>query len=251
MYGLHPSAFALAHGCIRLLPFFLTGVGSSSGRNRVQPNATVCIQLREITILEFPSVFRRKSSLPCQARGSRAWSSEMSTTQQDVIHYLSEPGSPLGIQVGWDDHILAQPQRIAEQLSIEALAYRICTDAVLAQRTAELRDALAEGGRKGRYRDLKEQMPAVVPAVAAPPGTATKGISARYHNGLYGFDIDEGREHMDKPAVLDSLIQAPGCVMVGTSCTGDALYAFYRRTKGRGPQGLQAKLGGDCGRAAP
>ena len=155
----------------------------------------------------------------------------MSTTQQDVIHYLSEPGSPLGIQVGWVDHILAQPQRIAEQLSIEALAYRIRTDAVLAQRTAELRDALAEGGRKGRYRNLKEQMPAVVPAMAAPPGTATKGISARYHNGLYGFDIDEGREHMDKPAVFDSLMQAPGCVMVGTSCAGDALYAFFAGPK--------------------
>ena len=72
LYGLHPSAFAPAHGCIRLLPFFLTSVGSISGRNRVQPNATVCIQLREITILEFPSVFCRKSSLPYQARGSRA-----------------------------------------------------------------------------------------------------------------------------------------------------------------------------------
>ena len=111
------------------------------------------------------------------------------------------------------------------------LAYRIRTDAVLAQRTAELRDALAEGGRKGRYRDLKEQMPAVVPAVAAPPETATKGISARYHNGLYGFDIDEGREHMDKPAVFDSLMQAPGCVLVGTSCAGDALYAFFAGPK--------------------
>ena len=33
---------------------------------------TVCIQLREITILEFPRVFCRKSSLPYQARGSRA-----------------------------------------------------------------------------------------------------------------------------------------------------------------------------------
>ena len=62
---LHTVAF----GCCR---FSLTSVGSISGRNRVQPNATVCIQLREITILEFPSVFRRKSSLPYQARGSRA-----------------------------------------------------------------------------------------------------------------------------------------------------------------------------------
>ena len=155
----------------------------------------------------------------------------MSTTQHDVIHHLSEPGSPIGLEVSLVDRILAQPQRITEQLSIEALASRIRTDLDLVQRTTELRAALAEGGREGRFRELKEQMPAVVPAVAAPPGTTTKGISARYHNGLYGFDIDEGREHMDKPAVFDSLIQAPGCVMVGTSCAGDALYAFFAGPK--------------------
>ena len=129
------------------------------------------------------------------------------------------------------DHILNNPQRIIEQVSIEALAQRIRTDAILAQRTAELRAALAEGGREGRYRELKARMPAVVPAVAAPPGTATKGISARYYNGLYGFDIDEGREFMDKDAVFDSLIKAPGCVFVGTSCGGDALYAFFAGPK--------------------
>ena len=155
----------------------------------------------------------------------------MSTTQQDVIHHLSEPGSPLALQLGLVGRILAQPQRIAEQLSIKALANRIRTDAILTQRTAELRAALAEGGREGRFRELKEQMPAVVPAVAAPQGTTTKGISAQYHNGLYGFDIDEGREHMDKAAVFESLVQVPGCVLVGTSCGGDALYAFFAGPK--------------------
>ena len=61
------------------------------------------------------------------------------------------------------DLILGQPQRIAERLSIEALADRIRTDVGLAQRTTGLRAALAEGGREGRYRELKAQMPAVVP----------------------------------------------------------------------------------------
>ena len=155
----------------------------------------------------------------------------MSTTQHDVIHHLSDPDSPLELEVGLVDLILVQPQRITERLSIEALAIRIRTDVDLAKRTAELRAALAEGGREGRYRELKAQMPAVVPAVAAPPGTATKGISAHYHNGLYGLDIDEGREHMDMAAVFDSLVEAPGCVLVGTSSAGDALYAFFAGPK--------------------
>ena len=92
----------------------------------------------------------------------------MSAAQLEVIRHLSDPGSPLWLQVGVVDHILNNPQRIIEQVSIEALAQRIRTDAILAQRTAELRAALAEGGREGRYRELKARMPAVVPAVAAP-----------------------------------------------------------------------------------
>ena len=155
----------------------------------------------------------------------------MSAAQLEVIRHLSNPGSPLWLQVGVVDHILNNPQRIIEQVSIEALAQRIRTDVTLGQRTAELRTALAEGGREGRYREMKTRMPAVIPAVAAPPGTATKGISAKYHNGLYGFDIDEGRDQMDKQAVFDSLIKAPGCVVVGTSCAGDALYAFFAGPK--------------------
>ena len=66
VHGSHPSAFAPAHGCNRLLPFIHVLVWA------VIPAETVCIQLREITILEFPSVFCRKSPLPYQARGSRA-----------------------------------------------------------------------------------------------------------------------------------------------------------------------------------
>ena len=155
----------------------------------------------------------------------------MSTTDENVVNHLSVPGSPLALQIGLVNLILVQPQRITERLSIEALANRIRTDVGLAQRTAELRAVLAEGGRDVKYRQMKEQMPAVVPAVAAPPATATKGVSARYHNGLYAFDIDEGREFMDKDAVFASLVEAPGSVLVGTSCAGDALYAFFAGPK--------------------
>ena len=160
----------------------------------------------------------------------------MSPTNENAIDYLSEPGSPLALQVGVVDLILAQPQRTTEQLSLETLAHRIRTDTVLAQRTADIRVALAKSGREGRYRQMKEQMPAVVPALAAPPGTATKGISARYHNGLYAFDIDEGREFMDKDAVFASLVEAPGCVFVapavaGTPSTPSSLDLRPRTTK--------------------
>ena len=155
----------------------------------------------------------------------------MSTTQLGIIRHLSDPGSPLWLQVGVVDNILNKPQRIIEQVSIEALADRIRNDPTLAQRTMDLQAALAEGGRRGKYEHLKLRMPAVVPAVSAPLDTPTKGISARYHNGLYGFDIDEGRDQMDRQAVFASLVEAPGCVLVGTSCAGDALYAFFAGPK--------------------
>ena len=75
-YGLHPSAFDYAAACIRLHTLFAGNTAHTStrknGNNRMQPNATKCKWLRESTDLESPSVLLRKSSLPYQARGSRA-----------------------------------------------------------------------------------------------------------------------------------------------------------------------------------
>ena len=97
----------------------------------------------------------------------------------------------------------------------------------LPAKTAALRAALQVEGRKGRYETDKLLMPAILPAAQAPVGTAIKGLSLEHHNGLYGFDVDEQREDMDLAAVRQDLIAAPGAVMVGTSCAGDALFAIF------------------------
>ena len=109
---------------------------------------------------------------------------------------------------------------------LEDIARRIRTSSPLEQQTVKLRALLAEGGRKGPYEKAKLAMPAIVPAMQAPKGTDLKGMALLHHNGLYGFDIDEQRESLDLPAVRQSLIEAPGAVMVGTSCAGDALYVI-------------------------
>ena len=97
----------------------------------------------------------------------------------------------------------------------------------LPAKTAALRAALQAEGRKGRYKTDKLLMPAIMPAALAPAGTLIKDLPPQHHNGLYGFDVDEQREGMDLAAVRQDLIAAPGAVMVGTSCAGDALFAIF------------------------
>ena len=99
----------------------------------------------------------------------------------------------------------------------------------LAAAMGELRMALREGGREkgSKYGELKVQLPSCVPAMDAPAGTPVQGASAEYHNGLFGFDIDEERESLDLSAIRKDLTTAPGCVFVATSAGGDGLYCFF------------------------
>ncbi len=113
--------------------------------------------------------------------------------------------------------------------TLEDVVHSIRTSTKLAQQTVRLRELLAEGGRKGPYEKAKLDMPAIVPAMCAPKGTLlTEAVAPTWHNGLYGFDIDEHRQDLDIPAVRKALIEAPGAVMVGTSVAGDALYAVFK-----------------------
>ena len=112
------------------------------------------------------------------------------------------------------------------------LVQYVRTNEDLRDRTEALRDALASGGRTGNYQVLKDAMPAIIPAACAPSGTGLKGLSpATYHTGLYGYDIDEGRESMDLIVLRAQLVAAPGAVLVAVSCAGDALYAVFAGPK--------------------
>ena len=85
-------------------------------------------------------------------------------------------------------------------------------------------------------------MPAIIPAASAPAGTRVAGMSPKeFHNGCYGYDVDEHREEMDVPAVRTSLITSAGAVTVGTSCGGDALWGIYAGP-GAPPSRVQEEL---------
>ena len=117
---------------------------------------------------------------------------------------------------------------VSRLIPLGDLVQHVRTSEDLRDRTKAMRDALARGGRTGQYEMLKVEMPAIVPAACAPAGIGVKGLSpARFHNGLYGYDIDEGRESMDLVVLRAQLVAAPGAVLVAVSCAGDALYAVF------------------------
>ena len=112
--------------------------------------------------------------------------------------------------------------------TLRQVAEDIRSDEDLKAQTNKLRVMHNRGGREGPYKGAKLAMPAIVPAMQAAKGTLLKGLPVGdYHNGLYGYDIDEHREALDLAAVREALIAAPGAVLVGASCAGDALYAVF------------------------
>ena len=111
--------------------------------------------------------------------------------------------------------------------TLRQVAEDIRSDEDLKAQTNKLRVMHNRGGREGPYKGAKLAMPAIVPAMQAAKGTLLKGLPVGdYHNGLYGYDIDEHREALDLAAVREALIAAPGAVLVGASCAGDALFAI-------------------------
>ena len=78
-----------------------------------------------------------------------------------------------------------------------------------------------------------------MPAVDAPVDTPVKGMPGQFHSGLYGYDVDEGQA--DWAAIRRMLTEMPSAVMVGTSSTGEALYAFMAGTPAASPEEYKAK----------
>ena len=118
---------------------------------------------------------------------------------------------------------------VSELTTLGEIVQHARASEALGQRTEFLRNALAKDGRTVcTYDDLKAQMPAIIPAACAPAGARVKGLSpARFHNELYGYDIDEDRQSLDLHVLRAQLIAAPGAVLVGTSCAGDGLFVIF------------------------
>ena len=121
----------------------------------------------------------------------------------------------------------AEAKVLDEPLTLADVAERSSNDSLKAA-TAKMREHYARSGKSNPHyiKAKKFDTLVIMPAIDAPKGTPRTGISiADCHTGLYGFDIDDEREHLDLPVIRELLVATPGAVMVGTSCAGNALWA--------------------------
>ena len=106
----------------------------------------------------------------------------------------------------------------------------VAPDTPLARRTASTRNLLSPEGKKTpQFDQAKLKLPQVVPAVDAPRGTPVKGMPGEFHNGLYGYDIDEGES--DWTELQKELAMMPSALLVATSSSASGLYAFIAGPK--------------------
>ena len=102
--------------------------------------------------------------------------------------------------------------------------------APLAKQTANLRAKLGPGGTKtAAFNKDKPWLPHAVPAIHAPTETPLAGIDAKFHSGMYSYDIDKSGGDWSKLRKL--LAAIPSCLLVATSSSGDGLYAFIAGTR--------------------
>ena len=100
----------------------------------------------------------------------------------------------------------------------------------LESKTEKMWEYYARGGKRDPgYDKIKTtQILTTMPAIDAPRGTVRTEVSVENcHNRCYGFDIYGDRENMEFPAVRQALIETHGCLMVGVSCAGNALWAIF------------------------
>ncbi len=113
-------------------------------------------------------------------------------------------------------------------------------DTPLAKKTAEARALLGPGGEKtSGFDNAKSDLPQVMPAVDAPQGTPIKGIPGLYHNGLYGYDIDQGKSDWDE--LQNAVAAMPAALFVAKSSSANGLYAYIAGTLAETPEEYRAK----------
>ena len=118
------------------------------------------------------------------------------------------------------------PLKVSRLPTLGEIMEEVRTSKDLTETTARARTFKAAGNTDA-YDRTKRELPSVVPAACAPPGTALKGLPPdRWHNSLYGYDIDEG-DALELQALRDTLITAPGAVVVARSAGGEGLWALF------------------------
>ena len=143
--------------------------------------------------------------------------------------------------VGWDDLVnlicngrdgahreqtrqarAAKPQSDLAKLKLASIDRQADPDAYKAAR----KDAAPH---RALYDGFKKGLPTGILADSSPPGSETAAMDPTASpSGLYSFDVDEGRETMDKAEVRAELLKVPGIAMIGESVGADALWCAVR-----------------------
>lgn len=101
---------------------------------------------------------------------------------------------------------------------------------------------LAGGDRENpQFKGFKKRMESVCPALDAPSEMLIEGISAEHHNGLYSYDVDEGRGTWDIAEVRALLTTVPGMAFIATSGSGDALWCTVLGPVASSPDDFKAR----------
>ena len=141
--------------------------------------------------------------------------------QDLIVSYLESGNNSLVIDEDGKHRVY-----VTSTMTLPEVAEYIRTSDTLKLRTGELRAVLAEAGRDGQYSKDKGRMPSIIPTSLAPAETPVKSLAVVWHNGLYGYDVDDGLDPEDRPEVKRALIESPGAAMVADSCSGD-LWVLY------------------------
>ncbi len=163
--------------------------------------------------------------------------------------HLENPNDPVARTP--DDYRLAvveyvgQGQEIHKAISHtetirEYHARVVAPNTPLARQTASARKHLGLDGEKtSAFDKAKRTLPQALPAVEAPLGTPVKGMPGEFHNGLYGYDIDEGESDWTEMRKEIAMMRSALLVATSSSCSG--LYAFIAGTPAETPGEYKAK----------
>lgn len=118
---------------------------------------------------------------------------------------------------------------VSDTIDLDGLVRAISGGNVKIARDTERIRALYEPDKTSGgadYKAQKERAISIIPASNAPAGTRVKGLSGKWHNGVYGFDIDEGE--LDVREARLALADWPHTLLCSVSMSGAGLALLVR-----------------------
>ena len=162
---------------------------------------------------------------PCPAADARPAEGPGTTPPTPVSPSPPNPLSNTPVSITRVPRGRDEPMLVLDVMTLGEVVEFIQNDEGLREETKRLRAMLDQDGRKTpTFNAAKKRLKAAVPALSAPVGTSIEGVSAEFHNSLYGYDVDENTP--DLAQLRRDLSATPGVVMVGISVSGTGLWCL-------------------------